>query len=128
MKKVFIFVLAGFVSLSANAQSLSGEQKINICKAAMAAIMFQPVDIISGATHGSNARVSYVRVSDNQRFVYECRYEGDRVVWRTQFGSSWGRWRNDAADSIIRYKVSSNKINITETVDSMHMINQDFTF
>lgn len=51
--------------------------------------------------------ITYVR-DDGNKYRYQCRFEGKRVVWRTYFNdhlkNGWGRWRDtDPSDSVLTY-------------------------
>lgn len=88
---------------------------VQICSAAMAAIMGRQLDIMKAA-QGSNGivGVSYVRSQDNKTFEYGCKVEGDKVIWRAKLDGNWGRWRDSTADAVIKYRGDSKGLTIFE--------------
>lgn len=56
--------------------------------------------------------IEYTR-SDGDNFRYQCRIDGNRIVWRAYFNNSvqkgWGRWRDtDPNDSVLTYKITED--------------------
>jgi hypothetical protein len=82
-----------------------------VCKACIAKIMYRdPSTIKVDRIQKNEIYLSYIRSSDNKKWKYKCKLEGNRVIW----GSDNGRWRNDPMDSKITYKIENNKIHIIE--------------
>lgn len=95
--------------------AMSVNDQIRVCRAAISALMAQPIGITSGSFSGGYTSVSYVRQTDKQKFEYQCMYDKDKVIWRTLFDDKWGRWRDDPSDSVVRYQLAGQEIVITES-------------
>jgi len=62
--------------------------------------------------------VRYSRPDDGKEWTNECRFESDRVIWRTigAFGGSdAGRWRIGPYDEDIRFALEGSSVTITTT-------------
>lgn len=99
---------------------LSISERGRVCRAAVADINGHPPAIVRIVTAGlDTVRVSYRRPSDGSRWTNECRFDGDRVIWRTVDafgpGSGLGRWRIDPMDEVITYSIRGTRIGITTT-------------
>lgn len=102
-----------------SSSSVSGTAKtynaVQICSAAIAAIMGRPLDIMK-ARQGKDGiiNVSYVRPQDSKTFEYGCKVAGDKVIWRAKLDGQWGRWRDSAADAVVKYRGGANGLTIFE--------------
>jgi hypothetical protein len=113
MKAWFMFALIIFPT-NVLCQDISKEL---ICKAAIATINgrdFKSVKVYK--VNDDLIRLSYVRPSDGSKFNYQCKIEGDRVMWAMIFPEGPGRWRDNPLDGKIYFKYINNgkTIRITE--------------
>ena len=58
------------------------------------------------------AYVHYIRQNDGTRWAIKCKLIGDQVMWASDNPDSTGRWRDDPADSTVKYSIDGK--NITE--------------
>lgn len=105
--------------------SLSDDQMVRTCRAAISAIMSQPVNITFGMMRGGFAQVSYVRPMDGQQFDYQCKFSGDTVIWRGFIDRQWGRWRDGPHDSVVKFVVNGSIINIKEFYGASVAVDKD---
>ncbi|MGK2325841.1 hypothetical protein ACSJH2_21860, partial [Klebsiella pneumoniae] len=52
--------------------------------------------------------------STKPRWAIKCKLIGDQVMWASDNPDSTGRWRDDPADSTVKYSIDGKKIIITE--------------
>lgn len=68
---------------------------------------------------GNTPVISYVREDDLQRFVYRCKFNGNRVIWAGYFDDegSWGRWRDSPEfdDALTKFEVQGAKLVVTNS-------------
>lgn len=88
----------------------------DVCKAAISSEMGRDVKTMKSLKSDSEMpEITYTR-DDGNKYRYQCRFDGQRVVWRTYFNDhlkvGWGRWRNDPSDPVITYKESGNKLEL----------------
>ncbi|NJT14764.1 hypothetical protein HCW64_21810 [Escherichia coli] len=111
MKKLLLIAPLVFSSSVLAAEVNVGQ----ICKAASAAMFGRDHKIMKlDKTESGIAYVHYIRKDDGTRWAIKCKLIGDQVMWASDNPDSTGRWRNDPADSIVRYSVSGNKLTIME--------------
>lgn len=67
-----------------------------------------------GKVKAGIAYVHYVRQNDNTRWGIKCKLIGDQVMWASNNPDSLGRWRDDPADSVVKYSVNGNELMISE--------------
>jgi len=96
---------------------LSDNDRSRVCRAAIADVNGHPPKILSLVSdNGETVRVKYSRPSDGKVWTNECRFDGDRIVWRTvdAFGpdSGLGRWRDGPHDETIIYSISEQEITL----------------
>ena len=100
--------------------TLDEASALKICKAATATLMGRDVQIMTaekikdpGVYH-----VFYDRPSDNTRWGFLYKFEGDRIIWAGAEMPSGpngkGRWRTHPLDDKITYSFRNNAITITE--------------
>lgn len=96
---------------------LSSDQKIIICRSAIAKMMGRDRSIIAGKIVGDFVETSYIRPSDRTAWRNQCQFLGSKIVWRAyqEQGKYWGRWRDDPADSTITYRLEGNGLVINES-------------
>lgn len=85
-----------------------------ICKAAISLIFDQSPDSISVTGMGSIVELSYTRSVDNSYWKYRCKVESNEVIWAGFVDGRWGRWRDGVYDAAITYRVSTNKVMVSE--------------
>lgn len=83
----------------------------DIARYTMAAIMDQPPKIIKATKTNNLYYVSYIRKSDNQKFEYKIKFNGNEILW----ANIDGRWRDSQYDEKISFVEKDNKINIIQT-------------
>ena len=96
--------------------ALVTEDRMLICRAAIATTMGRPIGIIT-ADEGQNDTVqtTYYRPGDNSIWRNMCRISGDRVIWASiRDDGSRGRWRSHPLDPYLRYELSEASLTITE--------------
>ena len=85
------------------------------CKAASAAMFGRDYKIMQlDKVESGIAYVHYIRQDDDTRWAIKCKLTGDQIMWASDNPDSIGRWRDDPADSTVRYAVKGKKIIITE--------------
>lgn len=84
-----------------------------IAKAAVSALFYQPVNIMTVRTSGDIVFVSYKRPDDGQKFDFKIQVRNKSINW----GSSDGRWRNSALDEKLSYSIDGQELIITTTYD-----------
>lgn len=84
-------------------ESLDGVSPANVCRAAIAVLMAQPVGIIrADRVEGAVPFVSYHRPSDGTLWSNKCKLEGSRIIW----ASADGRWRDiPGADEVLTFQI-----------------------
>lgn len=86
-----------------------------ICKAAAASMFGRDHKIMKlDKIQSDVAYVHYIRKDDSTRWAIKCKLIDDQVMWASNNPDSSGRWRNDPADSVVKYKVDGNKLTISE--------------
>lgn len=111
MKKLLLIVPLVF-TVPVQASEVSVGQ---ICKAASAAMFGRDHKIMQlDKVESGIAYVHYTRQIDGTRWAIKCKLIGDQVMWASDNPDSSGRWRDDPADSTVKYNIDGNKIIITE--------------
>jgi hypothetical protein len=83
-----------------------------ICKAGIATVMGREPKIMTiDRVQTEVIYLSYIRQDDQSKWVFKCKLDGNQIVW----GNDDGRWRDNAADSAVRFYVSGKVISIAET-------------
>lgn len=101
---------------------------INICRATIAALMAQPLHIIS--SYGSDGQVVYVtyrRPDDGSIWKNKCKFEGSRVIW----AATDGRWRDiPGAHEYVTYELSPDDktLRIRQRFSDASSIDKEFAF
>lgn len=86
-----------------------------VCKAAAASMFGRDHKIMKlGKVKSGIAYVNYVRQNDNTRWGIKCKLIGDQVMWASNNPDSLGRWRDEPADSVVKYSVNGNELMISE--------------
>ncbi|WP_319854687.1 hypothetical protein [Klebsiella quasipneumoniae] len=86
-----------------------------ICKATSAAMFGRDHKIMQlDKVESGIAYVHYIRQNDGTRWAIKCKLIGDQVMWASDNPDSTGRWRDDPADSTVKYSIDGKKIIITE--------------
>lgn len=111
---------------SGGAMASEGFSKADICKAAISSEMGRNVKTMKTLkSHADMPEITYVR-DDGNKYRYQCRFDGERVVWRTYFNDhlqkGWGRWRDtDPNDSVLTYKDFGHKLKLhNSSTGSIH--------
>lgn len=73
-----------------------------ICRAAIAAVMMRPVEIINFVSQSNGViYTTHTRESDGTIWNHKCMINGSSVIW----GPENGRWRNTVHDGKITYEI-----------------------
>ncbi|GAB2198042.1 hypothetical protein [Sessilibacter sp. MAH4] len=95
---------------------LSGVTKVDVCKAAIEYLSTMRGDQNVAVDKGSMVRINQTRASDGKRFYYDCKLQGNTVIWRmNRVDGVMGRWRDTASDPTVTFSVSNGYISIKET-------------
>ena len=100
------------------AVELSQKDEGLVCRAAIADLNgHKPAIVKVVSSRPDLVRVRYKRPDDGKLWTNECRFDGDRVIWRTVdafgSGSGMGRWRESPMDETIRYSMNGSKVTIS---------------
>ncbi|KFF08213.1 hypothetical protein [Flavobacterium hydatis] len=82
----------------------------DIARYTMAAIMDHSPKIIKVSKNNDLYYVSYIRKSDNQKFEYKIKFNGNEILW----ANIDGRWRDSKYDEKISFVEKDNQINIIQ--------------
>ncbi|OXA68313.1 hypothetical protein B0A67_20925 [Flavobacterium aquidurense] len=82
----------------------------DIARYTMASIMGQQPKIITATKKGDLYYVSYIRKSDNIKFDYKIKFEGNKILW----SNIDGRWRNSQYDEKVTFIEKNNKLSIIQ--------------
>ncbi|MCH9406067.1 hypothetical protein [Pantoea agglomerans] len=111
MKKLLVLISLVFI-VPAQASEVTVGQA---CKAASAAMFGRDHKIMQlDKVESGIAYVHYIRQDDDTRWAIKCKLIGDQVMWASNNPESTGRWRDDPADSTVKYAINGKKIIITE--------------
>lgn len=111
MKKLLLLISLVFIT-SAQASEVTVGQA---CKAVSAAMFGRDHKIMQlDKVESGVAYVHYIRKDDSTRWAIKCKLLDDQVMWASNNPESTGRWRDDPADSTIKYAINGKKIIITE--------------
>ena len=111
MKKLLLLVPLVFAAPVLASEVTVGQ----VCKAASAAMFGHYLKIMRlDKVESGIAYVHYIRQNDGTRWAIKCKLIGNQVMWASDNPDSTGRWRDDPADSTVRYAVEGKKIIITE--------------
>lgn len=94
----------------------------DISRYTIASIMGQASKIIKARKKDELYLVSYIRKSDNQKFSYKIKFEGNKILW----ANLDGRWRNLKYDEKITFVEKENKVEIIQTFDDNSQDIQEF--
>lgn len=83
----------------------------DIARYTMSSVMGQPSKIIKVIKNEDLYYVSYIRKSDNQKFSYKIKFDGNKILW----ANIDGRWRNSEYDEKISFVEKNNKVSIIQT-------------
>ena len=97
---------------------LAAADRARVCRAAVAdANGHSPSIVKLVSDDGEIVRVRYNRPDDGKQWINECRFEGDRVLWRTVdafgSGSGTGRWRDTPADESLTFALKGGDVTIS---------------
>lgn len=82
------------------------------CRAFAASFGGYDIEIVEGLTAKDGyARASYLRPSDQSKWVYACKFDGDRLIWAADENGRLGRWRTEEN---IRYIVTDSRVTIQQ--------------
>ncbi|MFH6943162.1 hypothetical protein [Flavobacterium sp. FlaQc-50] len=85
----------------------------DIARYTMASIMGRPTKTIKVIKKDELYFVSYIRKSDDQKFDYKIKFDGNKILW----ANLDGRWRNSKYDEKITFAEKENKVHIIQTFD-----------
>ncbi len=102
MKKLSLLVPLVFTAPVQASEVTVGQ----ICKAASAAMFGRDHKIMQlDKVESGIAYVHYIRQNDGTRWAIKCKLIGDQVMWASDNPDSTGRWRDDPADSTVKYSI-----------------------
>lgn len=111
MKKILLLITLVFIAPAQASEVTVGQA----CKAASAAMFGRDHKIMRlDKVESGVAYVHYIRQDDGTRWAIKCKLIGDQVMWASNNPDSTGRWRDDPADSTVKYAINGKKIIITE--------------
>ncbi len=111
IKKVWLLVPLVFSSSLYAAEANVGQ----VCKAAAASMFGRDHKIMKlDKVESGIAYVHYIRKDDGTRWAIKCKLINDQVMWASDNPDSTGRWRDNPADSVVKYSVSGKKLTISE--------------
>ena len=111
IKKVWLLVPLVFSSSLYAAEANVGQ----VCKAAAASMFGRDHKIMKlDKVESGIAYVHYIRKDDSTRWAIKCKLINDQVMWASDNPDSTGRWRDNPADSVVKYSVSGKKLTISE--------------
>lgn len=111
MKKILLLITLVFIAPAQASEVTVGQA----CKAASAAMFGRDHKIMQlDKVESGVAYVHYIRQDDSTRWAIKCKLIGDQVMWASNNPDSTGRWRDDPADSTVKYAINGKKIIITE--------------
>lgn len=107
---------------------VDGAMAINICRATIAALMAQPMQIVRlDGSDGQVVYVSYRRPDDGSIWKDKCKFDGSRVIW----AATDGRWRDiPGADEYITFelRLDAKILRIHQRFADASIIEKDFSF
>lgn len=111
MKKTLLLLPLVFIAPAQASEVTVGQA----CKAASAAMFGRDLKIMQlDKVESGVAYVHYIRQDDGTRWAIKCKLISDQVMWASNNPDSTGRWRDDPADSTVKYAINGKKIIITE--------------
>jgi hypothetical protein len=111
MNKLLLLISLVFIAPAQASEVTVGQA----CKAASAAMFGRDHKIMQlDKVESGVAYVHYIRQDDGTRWAIKCKLIGDQVMWESNNPESTGRWRDDPADSTVKYAINGKKIIITE--------------
>lgn len=111
MNKLLLLISLVFIAPAQASEVTVGQA----CKAASAAMFGRDHKIMQlDKVESGVAYVHYIRQDDGTRWAIKCKLIGDQVMWASNNPESTGRWRDDPADSTVKYAINGKKIIITE--------------
>ncbi|MDX6188431.1 hypothetical protein SGQ83_03640 [Flavobacterium sp. Fl-318] len=94
----------------------------DIARYTMASIMGQPTKTIKVIKKDELYFVSYIRKSDNEKFDYKIKFDGNKILW----ANLDGRWRNSKYDEKITFVEKENKVHIIQSFDDNSQNSKEF--
>lgn len=111
IKKAWLLVPLVFSSSLYAAEANVGQ----VCKAAAASMFGRDHKIMKlDKVESGIAYVHYIRKDDSTRWAIKCKLINDQVMWASDNPDSTGRWRDNPADSVVKYAVNGKKLTISE--------------
>tara|TARA_R110002072_G_scaffold197707_1_gene355368 strand:- start:432 stop:785 length:354 start_codon:yes stop_codon:yes gene_type:complete len=93
-----------------------------ICKAGLSVVMGRAPNIMTTEkVNNGIVYLSYRRPSDNTKWSYRCRVEGNRIIW----ASAQGRWRTHSSDSVVTFGHDGKKIWVKDSLSGKETFNID---
>ena len=94
----------------------------DICRYAISTVMGRPISIIK---QSGNADAFYKY--NGSTYYYNCKVRGDRIIWKGFINGKWGRWRDHKLDGQINFRISGEKLIITETYNDNSKVRNTYT-
>nr|WP_315196470.1 hypothetical protein [uncultured Aquabacterium sp.] len=89
----------------------------DLCKAAISSEMGHPAKSMKNlSSELTSPEISYTRKEDGKRYRYNCKIEGNRIIWRAYFNDpvqvGWGRWRDGKWDAVFTFTTKDNTLTV----------------
>lgn len=117
LKNITFLILSSF---ACSAFSQSAFDNHELCKAAISSVMGRPVNsMISMRSKADSPEIFYTRKEDGSKHRYNCKFEGNKIIWRAYFDDpvqvGWGRWRVSEFDPVIMYTINGDELKILDS-------------
>ncbi|WP_456314621.1 hypothetical protein [Pseudomonas shirazensis] len=85
----------------------------DVSRYTMASIMGQSPKIITAIKNNNLYFVSYIRKSDNKKFEYKIKFDGNKIIW----ANIDGRWRDSKYDEKISFRENNQILYINQSFE-----------
>ena len=85
----------------------------DVSRYTMASIMGQSPKIITAIKNNNLYFVSYIRKSDNKKFDYKIKFDGNKIIW----ANTDGRWRDSKYDEKISFRENNQILYINQSFE-----------
>jgi hypothetical protein len=111
-------ITCGMITGSALSQTTFDNH--DLCKAVISSEMGRPTKSMKNLpSESSSPEISYTRKEDGKKYRYNCKIEGNRIIWRAYFNDpvhvGWGRWRNGEWDAVFTFTMKGNMLTVANS-------------